>query len=317
MIAIIGFVHSTMVAKNYARKHNYVVSSNRELVAYGMVNTCGSFFGAYPAFASLSRSSVNDLAGCKSQLSGFITSIIVLLTMLFLTSLFYYLPMVVMASIIIVATIGLFEIHDIIFLFKIRSWIEIFLMIFIVIFTMFLGVETGIIITLGISLLMVLKHTTVPQLSILGRIPGTNKFKDISLFPGAVTQDGQLIIRIEESLFFANIGQVKDLIDRIEKLGSKSAHPSSKFIETPLESFIIDGKNICRIDASAVQVLKEMFIDYKKRNIHICLVKFKPNVIKTFQLAGIFEVLGANCIFPSISSAVDFTGDGYAMKNQL
>lgn len=104
--------------------------------------------------------------------------------MLFLTSLFYYLPMVVMASIIIVATIGLFEIHDIIFLFKlflisiyfynknflnrIRSWIEIFLMIFIVIFTMFLGVETGIIITLGISLLMVLKHTTVPQLSILG-----------------------------------------------------------------------------------------------------------------------------------------------------
>jgi MFS superfamily sulfate permease-like transporter len=140
LIAIIGFIEHIVAAKVYATKHNYPISANRELVALGVSNTMGSFFHTYPTFASLTRSAVADSMGAQSQIYSLITSFIILFTMLFLGSshfasfhgrrrtncllivgpLFYYLPKVVMAGIITSAAIGLFEIHDIVFLVQIR-----------------------------------------------------------------------------------------------------------------------------------------------------------------------------------------------------
>jgi MFS superfamily sulfate permease-like transporter len=84
LIAIIGFIEHIVAAKVYATKHNYPISANRELVALGVTNTMGSFFSTYPTFASLTRSAVADSMGAQSQIYSFITSFVILFTMLFL-----------------------------------------------------------------------------------------------------------------------------------------------------------------------------------------------------------------------------------------
>jgi MFS superfamily sulfate permease-like transporter len=120
IIAIIGFVESSVVAKIYATKHNYFVSPNRELIALGTTNFVASFFSTYPTFGSLPRSSVADLMGAQSQLFSIIACILIMIAMLVLAPVFYYLPKVLMSGIIIVAAYGLIETEDLIFLWKMR-----------------------------------------------------------------------------------------------------------------------------------------------------------------------------------------------------
>lgn len=119
-IGIIGFVESSVVAKMYAAKHNYYVSPNRELVALGISNIIGSFFRTYPTFGSLPRSYVADTMGAQSQVFSLVAAFIVMLTILLLGPVFYFLPKVVMASVIIVAAIGLIELEDLAFLWKMK-----------------------------------------------------------------------------------------------------------------------------------------------------------------------------------------------------
>jgi high affinity sulfate transporter 1 len=160
LITLIGFVESIAVAKTYASKYDYPVSPNRDLVALGTANIISSFFGAFPAFGSLGRSAVNDAAGAKTQLSGFITGSIVLMTYLWLLPLFKYLPKAVCSSIIVVAASRLFEFEEIYFLTKIRAWSDIFLLLMTFSSTLFISIETGTLLSVGASLLMVVKHTT-------------------------------------------------------------------------------------------------------------------------------------------------------------
>jgi len=123
IISIIGFVEAILSAKLWAKKHNYQVSPNRELVALGMGNFVGSFFHSYPTFASLSRSAMVDFLGNKTQLFSLVASTMVLLTILFMGPVFYYLPRVVMNSILFVAASSLFEWDDLVFFYRVREFV--------------------------------------------------------------------------------------------------------------------------------------------------------------------------------------------------
>jgi len=169
VICIIGFVESIVAVKIYATKHNYSISPNRELVAMGAANLIGSFFHTFPAFGSLTRSAVGDFLGSTSQLFALISALFVLLTILFLGPIMYFLPRVTMSAIIIVAAYSLFEIHDMLFLWRVRAWKELALLVGTFLVTLGLGVDTGIFIGVGISLLLVVAHTTVPHITILGK----------------------------------------------------------------------------------------------------------------------------------------------------
>lgn len=81
---------------------------------------------------------------------------------------FYYLPKSATAAIVIVAAGKLIEFHfD--FLFKIRAYKEIMLTLFTFVATFFLGAEMGIVLAISISIFLVVKHTTLPSVEVLGR----------------------------------------------------------------------------------------------------------------------------------------------------
>ena len=168
-IALIGVVESILVAKSYSTKYNYRVSQNRELVAMGLSNTVGSVFGMFPAFGSLTRSSVNDSAGAKTPVSTLFSSILSLLTILVLLPAFKYLPTVVMASIIVNAALSLIELHDLLFLWKVQSYKDLVLLLSTFLATLLFGVELGIALSVIVSLMLLIKETTLPHVAILKR----------------------------------------------------------------------------------------------------------------------------------------------------
>lgn len=304
LLGLIGFVEHIAIGKIYASKYNYHVSPNRELVSVGVSNLIGSFFNAYPAFGSLARSSIADAMGATSQLFSVVIFLMVMLTLLVGGPLFYYLPRAVMTGIIITAAIGLFEAHDLLFMLKIRAWKELIQSIVTLLLTIFLGIELGLVISLGISVLFIIKHTTYPQITLLGRVKDTIQYRDITQYD-TETFPGILIAKIEDPLYFANIGQIKSLFGRIERLGDPKAHPAETGSGiTPLKALIIHSANIPSMDSSSVQILGEMVQDYRKRDVCVCWVKLKDELKVSFKRAGIISSMDDENLFSTTHEAV-------------
>ena len=120
-ISFIGFMESIAMAKAIAAKEKYKIVPNKELVGLGLANVAGSFFSGYPVTGGFSRSAVNYQAGARTPLATMITAVLILLTLLFFTDFFYYLPNTVLAAIIMVAVYGLIDFKEAKGLFKVHK----------------------------------------------------------------------------------------------------------------------------------------------------------------------------------------------------
>lgn len=251
VISIVGFVESIIVAKEQANKHGYAISDNRELVAFGMMNILSCFFGGYPAFASMSRTSVADASGARTQVYGFVTGIIVLFAILFMLPAFKYLPIATQAAIVLYAAFNLIELHDLLFLWRIRAYSDIVMFAIIFFVTLLISVEVGIFVSILVSVGLVMKETTKPMFAVLGVVPGTTKYVEIGRH-GATAVDGMILLQMFDSLYFANSGLLKDRLRRVELFGSLSNHPGDDVVARQLRVIVFDLERMQTIDASYV-----------------------------------------------------------------
>lgn len=201
----------------------------------GVVNIVSSAFGCFPAFGSLGRSSVNDAAGAKSQMAGFFTCMFVVITCVWLLPVFEYLPKAVCSSIIVVAVLKLIELDDVYFMLQVHAWKDLALLMLTFLSTILISIETGTLISVGVSLLLVVKHTTKTRIALLGYTTlfnpstGQTKTKFKTIHGDSVERiRGCILVRLEESLFFGNVGQLKDRLKRIEMHGDLGVHPSEE-----------------------------------------------------------------------------------------
>ncbi|KAI8811720.1 sulfate transporter family-domain-containing protein, partial [Cladochytrium replicatum] len=325
LITIIGFVESLAVAKTYAGKHNYTVSPNRELVALGSSSIIGSMFGGWPAFGSLGRSAVNDGAGAKTQLAGLVTGCVIGLVILYLLPWFYFLPKAVCSSIIFSAALKLIEVEDFHFIFELRAWGDMGLLLLTFLTTLFISIEAGTLISVGVSLLLVLKHSTKTRISIMGRTvvvdqrTGTVKTKYRAIPTGSTPLQpvqGTLIIRIEEGLFFGNTGQLRERLNRIEMYGELGVHPGEAPLAVRLaldldrdegvRNVIFEVEGMAEIDASATQILLEIVKSYRERNVEVYFVKLQSGCRPWFVRSGLTELVGPSHFFRKIAEAIEF-----------
>ena len=230
-----------------------------------------------------------------------------MITLLFLVQIFYYLPTSIPAAIILDAAITLLDVGDLWFLWKIHAFFDLALLASIFTFTLLFGSQVGVLFALSGSILLVVRHSTIPHVSILGKMPGSNRFKDVKTFPDAKVTPGVLIFRIEETLYFGNIQQMRAMLMQIEKIGFGDGVPQSEtFLSCPLGAVIIDAAYLPKMDATAIKAIKVMIDSYLKRGIKVCFVKLGESNKLAFIRGGIVELLGTECLFTSISTAVDF-----------
>lgn len=293
-IALVGFMESFAVAKAIQAKHkNYQVDANQELLALGVANLGASFFQGYPITGGFSRTAVNDQAGAKTGMASIFSAILIVLTLLFLTPLFYYLPNAVLAAVVIVAVLGLIDYKEAIHLWKEdRSDFWMLLATFIITLTM--GIETGIGIGVILSLGMVVYRSTRPHMAVLARVPGTEFYRNIERFNNLEQREDLLILRMDGPLYFANLNYFKDNLTRLmNERGDK------------LKALLINAESISHVDSSAVHALKDWMKELQAQGIKVYFAGLIGPVRDVFSKTGLVELIGENHLFMSNQQAVD------------
>ena len=294
-IALVSFMESIAVAKAIQIKHrDYIVIPNQELISLGLANVFGSFFQSFPTTGGFSRTAVNDQAGAKTGLAAIISALLIVVTLLFLTPLFYNLPKAILASVIMVAVFGLIDYKEAIHLWK-SNRTDFFLLVVTFIATLTIGIEKGIGLGVILSLAMVIFKTTRPHVAVLAKVPGTHFYRNIERFEGIIRpKEDILIVRFDAQLYFANTAFFKEKLEElvIEK-GKK------------LKLIIIDGESMNNLDSSGVHTLLEVIDDYTSKKIEVSFSGIKGPVRDAMEKGGVIEKISFNHCFMSIQEAID------------
>lgn len=284
-IALIAFMESIAIAKKFGREFRYEVDGSKELVALGLANVGACTFGGYPVTGSFARTAMNAYAGAKTSIASVITALTVALTVLFLTEYFYYLPRAALAALIIDAVSGLIDVGEVRHLHRVKR-MDLASLIFTFVATLALGVELGLAISILVSAVLLIRRTTRPHHAILGRLPDTIIYRNVSRYPEARTVDGVLMVRIDGSLYFANASFLKEVIQNDVKQYKKE-----------LRAVVFDASSINDIDSSADTALHETADWLLARGIYFCLTNVKGPVRDVLMRSGLYEKLGGDHFF--------------------
>jgi SulP family sulfate permease len=294
-IALIAFMEAISVGKAIQAKHkDFEIDPNQELIALGLANMVGSFFKSFNVTGGFSRSAVNDEAGAKTGMAGVISAALIVLTLLFLTPLFYYLPTAVLGAIIIVAVLGLINIRMVKYLW-LTDRADFAMLVATFFGTLFLGMQWGVLVGIGLSLLVLLVKTTRPHYAVMGKIPNEPHYKNVQRFPDLEIADDTLIIRFDAGLYFANIGYFKEVIKKhIKEKGDQ------------LKAFFLDADSINNIDSSAVYALEEIVDECRDQGIKFYIIAVKGPVRDVLSKTKLMDKIGKNHFFMQTEHAMNF-----------
>jgi MFS superfamily sulfate permease-like transporter len=201
--------------------------------------------------------------------------------------------------------------HDISFFIKIRGWRELGLMAIIFLSTIFYSLTLGMALGVGISVLLVIKHSTRPRIQILGRIPGTNRFENAEAEGSSLEfVEGCLIVKIPEPLTFANTGELKARLRRLELYGTSAAHPALPRLRSheSNRNIIFDIHGVTSIDGSGTQVLEEIVRSYRDRGVRVFFTRGPSRrdhpVWRLMESSGITELCGEHHFVNNVEEAL-------------
>ncbi|KAF8589481.1 hypothetical protein K439DRAFT_1628706 [Ramaria rubella] len=308
LISVIGFLDSIVAAKQNAVRFGYSISPNRELVALGAGNLAASFIpGTLPAYGSITRSRLNGDCGGRTQMASLVCSAIVLLATFFFLPLLFYLPKAVLAAIVCLIVWGLLveAPRDVIFYLRMRAWIELSLMTLTLVLTLVWSVEVGVLSSIALSLLLVVKKSSHTRMSILGRMPNSDSWKPINENPEATEPSpGVLIVRIRESLDFANSAQMKERLRRLELYGVEPRHPSEAPTRKHAQLLVFHLADMETCDTAATQIFLELVEAYKARGVGLFITHLRAGPRAAFEKAGVIDLVGKDAIFDNVASAM-------------
>jgi len=291
-LALIAFMEAISVAKAIEEKKDYSINPNQELIALGASNIVGSLFQSYPTTGGFSRTAVNDQAGANSGLASIISAIVVGLTLLFLTPLFYFLPNTILASIIMVAVFKLIDFESPKKLWK-SSKSEFYILLFTFFITLFIGIKEGIILGVLASLLLLVYRSTQPHVAVLGKIKGTDYFKDIDRFTEDIeTYENLLLLRFDEQIYFGNSQFFKEqLLERVNQKKGK------------LSVVILSSGGINYIDSSGMKTLNEIVLILKSKRIQFYVAGAIGPVVDSLFKSGVAKAIGSQHFFANTQQA--------------
>ncbi|HOX78563.1 MAG TPA: sulfate permease [Bacteroidales bacterium] len=276
----LSYIESISAARSIAREKGYEIDPQQELLALGAANLASSLGGGYAVAGGLSQSTVNARSGAKSLISLIITSVILAVSLYFLTGLFKNLPHVILAVIVIDALISLVNLKELKHLFRVSRlefWVSALTIVAVVLF----GVLKGILIAVILSIISVLRKSASPHMAVLGRIPGTTLFSDMLRHPDNQPVDGVLILRPESSLLYFNVNFIRDSIKQ-----ALSNYPGKPYL------VILDLSSANFVDVAGARFLLWLEDDLEKKGIGFRIVDALGNVRDTLRKAGMEKEIG-------------------------
>ncbi len=292
IISLLGFMEAISIAKAMAAKTGQRLDPNQELIGQGLANIIGAVGRSYPVSGSFSRSAVNLQAGAVTGLSNVISSCIVIITLLFFTPLLYHLPQSVLASIIMMAVIGLVNVKGFIHAWQAQRHDGIVAIISFVATLLYAphldrGIFIGVILTLGFYLYRTMK----PEMALLAKYTD-GSFRNAERFNLGQCQH-IAVIRFNGSLFFANVSYLEEQI--LEEIA----------LMPELKHVLIVGNGINELDASGEDMLSIMVDRVREAGYEISISGLNDRVLDVLRRTHLYDKIGEENLYRSVAMAME------------
>ncbi len=281
-VGAIGLVETMAISRSIATQTNQRLESNQEFFGQGLANALAGLFSGYPVSASFSRSAVNHKAGARSPMAAVISGLCVVFAMFFLGSLTVYLPRAALSGVLIVTGIGMVDFAEI---RRILTGSRGDSLIMLVTFfgTLFLHIETAVLLGITLSLVVYLVRTSTPRVHLVVPDEGYRHFVYDPIRP-VCPQLG--IIEILGDLYFGAVGHVEEAVYKLQE-----QHPGQRFL-------LIRMGRVNTCDFSGIHMLESVVRSYRDRGGDVYLVRVGYRVMRVMRSTGFLGYLGEDRILP-------------------
>jgi sulfate permease, SulP family len=295
-VAFVGYSETLAAARSVARKYRYELDTNQELVAQGMANGAAGLVGGFVVDGSLSKTSVADDAGQKSELASLINAAFILATMLFLATLFENLPGATLGAVVIDAMLGLITLVPLKRYYRVNrtDWLFFMGAAFGI---LFFGVMAGIIIGVTLSLVMLVARSSRTHIRRLQRDPTSGTYHDASRHEGLEPIPGFVIARVDGPLFFADADRFRE---HLHELVREEAAP---------RCIVVDVEAVHLTDTDGADILIQVEEELQSQGAALALARVHPPVLALWERAGVVAAVGEGNIFDSVRDAVHALSD--------
>lgn len=289
-IAMLGAIESLLSASvadgMISDKHN----SNTELIAQGFANIVVPFIGGIPVTGAIARTMTNINNGGRSPIAGIIHSFTLFLILICLAPLTSYIPMAVLAGILVIVSKNMSGWRSFIAIFKGPKSDAIVL---VVTFVLTVVVDLTIAITIGLlCATILLMRKLIKSTEILHHdkefdpASGAERLKTEKI----TLPKGVDVYEISGPFFFGIANRFDDLLREIKD------KPKCRIIRMRMVPFL---------DSTAIHNI-EVMVDFHKQNgINLILSGVRSNVRRILDDTGITEKIGAENICKNIFEAVE------------
>jgi high affinity sulfate transporter 1 len=273
---LLAYVESISVARTFSLKHGYPISADQELLALGAANFVAGMGQGYPLAGGMSQSAVNEKGGAKTPMALLVASAGIGLVLLFLTGLMQNLPEPVLAAVVLIAVGGLIRPRELRRLYRV-SKMEFRVAMVATLGVAAFGILKGVLLAAIFSILLLLKRASSPRISLLGRLPGTDRFADSSRYPESEALPQVLVLRVEVGLFYFNAQNVKkEVLQRLRE-------------RTAIKLVILDLSTSANIDLAGVGMLSELSELITRAGATLALAEVHGEVRDLLQAEGLEE----------------------------
>jgi sulfate permease, SulP family len=283
MIALVVFVESYSIGTTLARRRHRRLDSNQELIALGAASVGAALTGAFPVAGSFSRSSVNYDAGARTQVSAIVCAGVIVVTLLWLTPVFNYLPHTTLAAIIIVSVLGIFDFRPLV-----EAWTfyrhDAVTHVVTLASVLTFGVESGLLLGLIVSIALFVRRSSRPHIAVLGRLGETPHFRNVDRYD-TQTFKHVLVVRIDENLYFANASQVETTL-----LALLARQPQVRHL-------LIVCSAINFVDTSGLDMLERLNHQLERDGVRLHLAEVKGPVMDQLKLTELLDDLSGKLFF--------------------
>lgn len=291
-VALVSFADTSVLSRVYAARSRTNVDPNQEMVGLGAANLAAGFFQGFPISSSSSRTPVAEAAGARTQLTGVVGALSVALLLLVAPNLLQHLPSAALAAVVIASAIGLFEIEDLIRIYRIQPW-EFWLSIVCFLGVAVFGAIPGIGLAVVIAIIEFLWDGWRPHSAVLGRPKDVEGYHDITRYPEAQQIPGLVLFRWDAPLFFANAELFKERV-----LAAVAGSPSS------VRWFVVAAEPVTDVDVTAADVLAELDETLRAEGIELSFAELKDPVKDELKRFGLFAQIGEDSFYPTVEAAV-------------
>jgi high affinity sulfate transporter 1 len=291
-IALVALTDTISTASSFAARTGQEIDGNGEMIGIGAANIAASFFQGFPVSTSGSRTAVAEQAGAKTQVTGVVGAVVIVLMLVFVPGLLRNLPQPTLAAVVIAASLSLADLPGTVRLWRQRR-VEFLLSITAFLGVALLGVLQGIAVAVALSILNVFRRAWWPYQTTLGRVPGLPGHHDRQQHPNAEELPGLVIFRFDAPLFFANARTFRDQIRRLA-----AAEPQPHWI-------LIAAEPITDVDTTAADMLADLDEELNANGTSLVFAELKDPVRMKLQRYALIGPLNPDHFFPTLDTALD------------